>query len=69
MRFRAGRLRGLREDAGDELSPAAHAELLEHGLQVVVHGVARDEQALGELARVEAFDQQGREASPTRFAC
>ena len=33
----------------DQLDPAAHADLGEHRLQVVLHGVGGDEKAFGDL--------------------
>ena len=62
----AGTLGGLRQHARDELAAAAHADLLEDRLQVVLHGVARDEQAVRDLARVEALDQQRDELALAR---
>src|SRR5918999_1679036 len=44
----------LGEDLADELSPAAHADLVEDRLEVIAHGVRRDVQFLGDLDRRKA---------------
>ena len=43
------RLVVLDEDLTDELSSAAHADLVEDGLKVIAHGVGRDVQLLGDF--------------------
>src|SRR5215217_6233981 len=37
------------EDLADELTAAAHAGLLEHALEVLLDGVGRDVQSIGDL--------------------
>src|SRR5215216_2933231 len=39
----------LGEDLTDEFSPAAHADLIEDGLEVIPHGVGRDVQLPGDF--------------------
>ena len=41
----------LGEDLTDEFSAAAHADLVEDGLEVIAHGVGRDVQLLGDFGR------------------
>jgi hypothetical protein len=48
---RHARLVVLSEDLTYELSPAAHANLVEDGLEVIAHGVGRDAQLLGYFGR------------------
>jgi hypothetical protein len=46
---RHARLVLLSEDLPDKFSPAAHADLIEDGLEVVPHGVRGDVQLLGDF--------------------
>ena len=46
------------EDLRHELAAAAHADLLVHGLQVILDGVAREVQLARDLARREAAGQR-----------
>jgi hypothetical protein len=45
----------LGEDLTDQFSAAAHADLVEDGLEVIAHGVWRDVELLGDLGGGEPF--------------
>src|ERR671926_1715481 len=45
-------------DARDELTPAVDVDLVEDGLQVVLHGVRRDEEPVGDLLGREALKNE-----------
>src|SRR5262249_8517811 len=49
---------GRRVEAGEQLAPAADADLREHRLQVVLDCVGRDEQPRGDRARVQPGRQR-----------
>src|SRR5271167_2220497 len=46
------------EHAGEELTPASHADLAEYRLEMLLNGVAGDAQPVAELTRVEPFSQE-----------
>jgi hypothetical protein len=48
------------EDHPDRVAPAAHARLVERALEVLLDGVCRDHQALGDLRRRVALQDQPR---------
>ena len=50
----------LEEDLPHELAPTSHAGLVEDRLEVVLHGVDRQVQPLGDVLGGAAFDAQAR---------
>jgi hypothetical protein len=49
------------EDLRHEITPAAHAGLLEDALEVLLDGVGRDDQPLGDLRRRLALEHEPRD--------
>jgi hypothetical protein len=57
---RYARLVLLSEDLTDEFSPTAHADLVEDSLEVILHGVGRDVQLLGDFGRGQPAQDEPR---------